>query len=92
MSEMRQQISLMDKRVVEMKDHVVNLEQECNKTVLQAANFANVVRMSNSTPNILRTHSSAECLQNLEYPAKFFYFQLKKYCATVTTKPPVIFS
>ena len=47
MSEMRQQMTLMDERMFEMKDNVIKLEQKRNKPVLQAASFADAVRMPN---------------------------------------------
>ena len=50
-----------------MKHHVVKIEQERNKPVPQAASLVEVMRMSNPTPIVFQTPSSAERLENLEY-------------------------
>ena len=69
LSEIRQQIPLMDERKAEMNVHVVKFEKELNESGPQAASLAVVVRTTNLTPNVLQTPSSAERLDILEYAA-----------------------
>ena len=57
---MRQQITLMDERMAEMKDRVNKLEQECNELRPPAVSFTGAVRMPNPNRNVLQTPSSAE--------------------------------
>ena len=55
MSEMHQQITLMNESMIKMKDRVIKLEQKSSNFLPEGVRVANVVRMPNFTPKVLQT-------------------------------------